>query len=220
MDDCCSCKCGEERADVTYGRTRLILLFLTINFAAAALGVNQLAYKTSNGTTTTARRLDIEVTASFSFQNQTFQASSTYNYLEHDACQNIAKDSGFLTVSISETDCKKIISASSGWVVLGALAIVLYSFVFALVLSVECRKLCSRNMRIICLALGSLGLLFYWIAWIAVVGSPIGKDFDHQFGSSVGLMVIASLLSSAFVVISGMEMRNATLSGPAPAASY
>ena len=36
--DFCSCKCGEERPDVHYGKTRLFICFLAINFIAAALG--------------------------------------------------------------------------------------------------------------------------------------------------------------------------------------
>merc|ERR1712154_52254 len=107
-------------------------------------------------------------------------------------------------MGISESECEDIRTASVGWLGLGVMAILLLFVMILLLLRIECRKLCSKTMRQICIGLIALSLLFNMISWILLVASPISDNFDG-LGSSFWVTVLASITNLIVLVISIYE---------------
>jgi len=205
----CSCKCGEERADVQYSRTRLVLTFVTINVIAAALGANQLAYSTGNPSKTW-ERTSISETETASGGTSTI----TIDLTKSNGCTDAE-----LITGISKSTCSTLVVAGGGWTAMGVLSILILFAVLILLLRIECRKLCSTSLRLSLLMLITIAWLFILIAWGIVAGSPALSFFD-TLGSSFGVMICANLFCTALFVYSVMDYRQAIANGPAPAASY
>merc|ERR1712154_193993 len=107
-------------------------------------------------------------------------------------------------VGITEDECEDIRTASVGWLGLGVMSILLLFVMILLLLRIECRKLCSKPMRQICIGLIALSLLFNMISWILLVASPIPDNFDG-LGSSFWVTVLASITNMIVSVISIRE---------------
>jgi len=215
-----SCKCGQEKADVSFGRSRLLIIFITINLIAAALGVDKLATGKVSGVTYVLGRSQVVAISSSSFNSSgsfsgaTATETFTVDYTSSNGCQTLV-NFGFQSITLS--DCKKIVDASEVWTAFGVLAVLTFFVLFLLICRIEFRQLVSQPMRLICIGLAFWGMLCTLIAFADLSSSPILKYFN-AFGSSFALMVTATVVSFLYILLSFQELKKAKEEGAARAA--
>merc|ERR1712154_149107 len=197
---------GVESPDVKYCKSRLIFTFITINLMAAGLGLNKLA-ESNSGNTTLGRTSLIQ---SQTVQNIPFPGTNTtieeatliteYQFQDDDVCQRINNGN----LAITESECDDIRTASVAWIGMGVASILLLFVLFLFLLRIECRKLCSKRMRQICIGLLCLSFLLTTSSWIALIASPIPSNFD-ALGSSFWITMLSSITTLIVLIISIFE---------------
>eukprot|EP01083_Nonionella_stella_P027664 76174_1 len=206
LEDVCSCKCGVESPDVKFTKSRLICTFITINLIAAALGLNELA-SSNQGEVILGRTslIQSQTVKNIPFGDSTIAEAvliQNYDFGDDDVCSRVSDSN----LSISKAECESMRSTSVVWLGLGITAILLLFVTFIFLLRIECRKLCSKCMRQICIALLSTSLLLVLISWIILITSPISDNFS-AFGTSFWITVAASVLNLVVVTLSIVEYQ-------------
>merc|ERR1712087_514716 len=138
--------------------------------------------------------------------------------VEHDFADDNVCDDISATTDISAGDCEDIRTASVSWLGLGIVAILMLFVIFMFLLRIECRKLCSKPMRQICIAMLTVSFILMLTSWAVLVASPIASNFD-TFASSFWVTVMASVSNLVVLVISIMEYQKVG-GGAAPAAKH